>query len=401
MNRLVKAQLTLEERRQELGTLLDLETRGEDYDSLLTATKNAVQAAQREVQAAGLAEPELPEHRQHNSAGMELRSMMDRANVGAMFDSVLAHAVPSGPMAELQQHYGLEANQLPVQLLTRQDFTAWETRAVTPGASEVGQNQQPIIPYVFPQGVAAFLGVDTPTVGAGEAAFPVLTSTLDVGTPAENAAQSETTGAFSADLLTPARLQASYFYSREDRARFAGMDAALRENLSMGLSDGLDKAIVQGTNGLLTGTNLANHAQGSATTYDQYIEDFAYGRVDGRYAATAGDIRIVMGGTAYADAGKTYRNDSVDRTALDRLMEITGGVRVSAHVPAASTNKQNAIIRRGRNRDMVAPIWEGVTIIPDEITKAGNGQIVITAIMLHAVKILRTDGFYKQEVNAS
>ena len=48
-------------------------------------------------------------------------------------------------------------------------------------------------------------------------------------------------------------------------------------------------------------------------------------------------------------------------------------------------------------RDMVAPIWEGVTIIPDEITKAKSGQIVITAVMLHAVKILRTDGFYKQE----
>ena len=42
-----------------------------------------------------------------------------------------------------------------------------------------------------------------------------------------------------------------------------GMDAALRENLSMGLADGLDKAIIAGTNGLLTGTNLADH-NGSA-----------------------------------------------------------------------------------------------------------------------------------------
>ena len=48
-------------------------------------------------------------------------------------------------------------------------------------------------------------------------------------------------------------------------------------------------------------------------------------------------------------------------------------------------------------RDMVAPIWEGISLIPDEITKAGTGQIVVTAVMLHAVKILRAAGFHKQQ----
>ena len=61
-----------------------------------------------------------------------------------------------------------------------------------------------------------------PTVPVGEHVFPVLTTNADVGTPAENAAQAETTGAFSADVLSPSRLQASFFfYSREDRARFS------------------------------------------------------------------------------------------------------------------------------------------------------------------------------------
>ena len=55
------------------------------------------------------------------------------------------------------------------------------------------------------------------------------------------------------------------------------------------------------------------------------------------------------------------------------------------------------MIRLGSRRDMVAPIWEGVTLIPDEITKAASGQIVITAVMLHAVRILRAEGFFKQQ----
>ena len=76
-------------------------------------------------------------------------------------------------------------------------------------------------------------------------------------------------------------------------------------------------------------------------------------------------------------------------------MDITGGVRVSAHVPAARSNKQDAIVRLGMRRDMVAAIWENVAFIPDEVTKAANGQIVITAVMLHAIKIVRAAGFYK------
>ena len=80
----------------------------------------------------------------------------------------------------------------------------------------------------------------------------------------------------------------------------------------------------------------------------------------------------------------------MDRSALDRLMELTAGVRVSAHVPAPATNRQDAVIRRGMSTTATAPVWEGVTIIPDEVTKAKAGQIVITAVMLFAMKVLRT-----------
>ena len=83
---------------------------------------------------------------------------------------------------------------------------------------------------------------------------------------------------------------------------------------------------------------------------------------------------------------------------VDRLVEITGGVKVSAHVPAVASKRQNAVVRLGARRDMVAPVWEGVTLIPDEITKASSGQIVITAVMLHAVKVIREAGFFKQQI---
>ena len=79
-------------------------------------------------------------------------------------------------------------------------------------------------------------------------------------------------------------------------------------------------------------------------------------------------------------------------------MSKTGGVRVSAHVPAVTgANKQNSVIRLGMRRDMVCPMWEGVALIYDEITGQKKGEINITAVLLFTTKILRAGGFYKQQ----
>ena len=396
MNRLIKATMALGTCQKALCDLLDIpaETRGEDFEAKIVSAKTAVMAAHSEAEMAALAEPVVPEHRQETPEGLELRQMIDGANVGEMFDAVVNRGVQVGQIAELQSHLGLNANQIPLALL--------ETRAVTPAPTNVGQDQQSIIPYVFPASSAAFLGVDMPTVGVGEAVFPVLTSTLTVGTPAENADQDETTGSFSATVLSASRLQASFEYSREDRSRFAGMDAALRSNLSEGLADGLDKAILNGTKGLFHSTNLPNNNITVNDTFDSYLNNLCWNQIDGRYASTAKDLAMVVGAATLKDLGQTYRNTSVDRSALDRLMELTSGVRVSAHVPAPSTNRQNVVIRRGMSRTAVAPLWEGVTIIADEVTKAKAGQLVITAVLLYSMAVLRTGaGLVKQGTDHS
>ena len=269
---------------------------------------------------------------------------------------------------------------------------------MTPGPTTVGVGQEQIVPYVFPRSAAEFLRYDIPTVPAGEAVFPVLTSALSVETPAKNAAGTETTGSFTAVSLSPGRLQSSYFFAREDVGRFAGMSESLRQNLSQGLSDGLDKQIISGASGLLTATNLANHAASAVTTFANYVSNLGYGRVDGRFAPELNDLRVVMGQGTFAHAGTVYRGASSDENAIDRLMRVTSGVRVSSHVPAVSgAHKQNAVIRLGMARDAVAPVWSGVTILDDQITKASSGQVVLTAILLFAVQILRADGFFKSE----
>ena len=365
-----------DEHRAEIGTLrteyLDVETR---------------------TQAAIVADDGGEKPTETRAEDAEIAELIAGASIGAIFSATLEHRQTDGRTAELQTELGLHANQVPIALLRDREL---EHRAVTPAPGDVGTVQAEIVPAVFPMACATFLAIDTPTVAVGEAVYPVLTKNAEIKTPAANAAAAETTGSFSADVLSPSRLQASFFYSREDRARFAGMDSALRMNLSDALADGLDAQILAGTNGLFTGANLANHAASEVTTYATYRSALGYGRVDGKFAASVGDLKIVMGAATYGHAAAAFRSANAgDRAALEDLMQVTGGVKVSAHVPAVEVNKQNAVIRLGARRDCVAPIWEGVTLIPDAITKAGLGQIIVTAVMLYAVKILRSEGFYK------
>ena len=186
-------------------TRSELDTLRKEYTDVETRAQAAIvsEAAPIETRHREETDPE----------GREMRSLISKCNVGKIFDSALEHRSTDGPERELQEFHRLNENQVPLALL--------ETRAVSPAPGQVGQNQQPIIPYVFPQSAAAFLGVDMPTVPVGDSVFAVLTSELDVGTPAENAVQAETTGNFSANVLSPSRLQASFYFSRKDRACFA------------------------------------------------------------------------------------------------------------------------------------------------------------------------------------
>ena len=321
--------------------------------------------------------------------------LVGRCNVGRILTAYVEHRSVDGAEAELQQHRGLATNQIPLDLLR----LPVEHRAVTTGPTNVGTTEQPAILPVFASGIGAFIFADRPTVPASTVAYPVLDQRPTVGGPhTDSASVDETTGSFSSSLLTPGRIQASYFYKRVDAARFPVIDMALRQSLNGGLEEKLDQELIAGTEGLLTGTNLANHAAAAVTPFATYLSEFGHGRVDGRYAAALTDVRTVMGASTYAHAGNQYRSTTADYSALDALDRKTGGVRVSAHVPAVASHKQNAVIRLGmHDRAVVQVLWDGITLVPDEITKVKTGEVAVTAILLTATKILRAASFHKQE----
>ena len=155
----------------------------------------------------------------------------------------------------------------------------------------------------------------------------------------------QTDAAFVANNLSPERMQASFSYKRTDAARFAGLDASLRLALSGGLQEKLDQQAIKGTDGLLTGTNLPNNNVSTLTTFQLYLSGLLYGRVDGRYARTPGDIRMIVGAGTFTHASSTYKGNNSDESGVERLQDKSAGLMVSAHVPDVASNKQNALIR--------------------------------------------------------
>ena len=224
-----KLELRASEIRAKLSELAGVEELTDEQRGEIDTLRTEYADTERKIQAASIGD-DAPEGREARTEDRELAELIGGADVGAIFHATLEHRATDGRTAELQTHLGLGANQVPLALL--RGVPPVEARLVTPAPADVGTTQQAVIPAVFPQSCAAWLGVDMPTVGVGEAVFPVLTTSATVHKPAENAEVDDTTGAFDAEVLSPSRLQAAFFYSREDRARFSGMGEALRQNLS-------------------------------------------------------------------------------------------------------------------------------------------------------------------------
>ena len=315
-----------------------------------------------------------------------LRQLTGQASLGDIFAASVEQRQTEGPTKELQEHFGLGAHSVPLEMLRE------EHRAVTPAPGSTGVDEAPVVQPVFALGDAAFLNVSMPTVPSGDAIFPVLTTRPAVGGPhTDSSSVSETTGAFSAVALPPSRLQASFFYLKSDAARFRGMSESLRSALSMGLSEKLDAQVITQ---IVTDVSRVN--RGSVSDYAHY-KSLATSQVDGRFAASESDVRAVMGGPTFVHANTIYRASETSESAVDAIRRMSGGLRVSAHIAGVSGSKQDVIVRRGSRMDMVAPLWAGVdldsSMIIDPFTKASTGEVVITAALLAAFKVIRTGAF--------
>ena len=330
--------------------------------------------------------------REHRAEDTEFARLVRGASIGAIFGAAIEHRATTGATAELQQHFKMGGNMVPLAMLRstgaehRPASGEAEHRAVTPAPTNAGATADvPGIP-LFVGGLADYFGIPQPIVPVGEAVYNVLTSRPTVHGPYTDSTDAgDTTGTWSSDALKPKRMQASFIYRSSDAAAINGMDEALRLALTAALSEANDQEIVD-----QIVSDVARTDAGAADTYAKVADRFAYAMVDGRHAQQESDVRLLVGTATLADWGAL---SDTGRSAVQNVRSIVGGLRVSPLVAAAAGNKQDVIVRRGLARDAVAPVWDGVEIIVDNVTGSGKGEIEITARVHSDRKVIRAAGF--------
>ena len=369
----------------------------EDREKLLNEYQDSERRYRAELSIEGLAD-EKPLHH-------ERRELRERASVSGIVSALLEQRATSGAERELQDHLKLSGNQIPLELLERRASTV----STAPATGE--PVSQTFVPAVFAMGLAAFLGISQPSVGAGENSYHVLTTNLTTSTPAASAAGANTAGAFTTKVLEPKRIQGALVLRREDRARLGpGLESSLRENLGDVLSSGLDTQLIIGAGGLAGSGGLANPTDPTADVdFAGYVK-LASSMVDGLYADSTESVRLLISSRTYQHALATYRAGTTsapatgNESALERLRSLVGGIRATSHIADSPTSGSGADIetvigaRATSMIHMVQPVWQGPSMIVDEVSRADEGELVITLVGLFAQSIVRAAGFSRQEI---
>ena len=146
-----KIALEMSTKREALNALLGEDELSDEQRTEMGVLTTRMQELEVEARAAILAEGETTVTTTvADGENTELRSLIARANVGSIFEATLEHRSTDGAEAELQAHFHLAANAIPLALI--------EQRAVTPRAERRWHATECDHPWRVPDVGREFLG---------------------------------------------------------------------------------------------------------------------------------------------------------------------------------------------------------------------------------------------------
>ena len=356
MRKSVELAIRASEIRSEINALEPGETAIEKRRELLAGLNTVESEYRAALTTETEAEAGTPDANGLTAEEREFRTLETKAELRQAFRAVMSGSPLTGAEAELQEHRGLSGASLPWDLIApRPAAPRTEDRAVSPAPSDSHLQQHPILGRVFARSATAALGVGMPMVATGEQNFPVVTTGDSAEILAKDGAESAAAdAAITAHTIAPRRLQRSYLFRREDQAVLAGLEEALRADLSRAISDLLDAQVLAGIG---TGANfagfLATAARGgianrgdtpARVTFALAAAEAARG-IDGKYAGGLGECAVVIGDDTARDlAGKFQTNDS--DSALAYMGRTTMKAMASANIPDVDATFQEGILSR-------------------------------------------------------
>ena len=406
MNRLQKLQLRQSEVRVDLGKLLDTPEaeRTDTYADDLGKLTKEVRSLETDVGAAIAAgDDKVVEVATKNTPeGKEYRELRANVDFGRYVSAAMGgHGVTNGPELELNQHLKIADGYFPMEILAGQP----EVRAARDGDSQTSQGTW--LDRVFAGTAAANIGISFRPVSPGVASFP---STTAGGAPQQRGrTQAADVRVYTVAVtdITPARRAVHGVYSIEDDTRLPGIASAIERDMKAAMMESVDLAVFNGDAnanentadivGMKTaGITEATLSQSNKVKADETLKFFlAY--VDGQYAASLGDVRIVTSvGTNVLWYGSIH-NSAADNQSIAQFL-MASGLTWTARggIDTATGNgKFGAYVglARGVEGAGIAAVWEQGQLIRDPYTGATKGEVGLTLNYLWQLAFPRLNSF--------
>lgn len=364
-----------------------------------------------------------------NQEQRELAPLADRVMLSRYLLGALEQRALDGAEGELRQELGLSDQAIPFEALAapleeRADAISPQNAAgAALPAGTINITTAGILGRVFTRTDTAFLGVSMPGVAPGQRRYPVMVDGTTASMQERGGAPDAGAAKFDVVDATPHRLTGRYVLDIEGLAEMgAALEGQLRADLRTEMGYQLDRQILLGDG---TGANVSGlinqldlvlppgasfGSSGTANDVSAQIGWAAWKRIatnglDGKYATTERDIRLLIGQASYVLGREQYRSDDVESPdALATLAMLGSMVRQSFQIPAPavatikgknanSSKKVQSAIWNAEPGAAVSPVWQGITMIRDPYTEAGKGQVIMTAHMMFDFIMRRKDGW--------
>ena len=333
---------------------------------------------------------------------VELRST---ASLGTYLAAAIKGRAVQGAEAELMEAAGI-GDGIPLELWDTAQPEQREERAVTGTPGTVGVNLDTIRPAIFAPSIAPRLGIEMPRVMSGTYASATISTSATAEAKAKGADAPATAADFTVTTATPKRVAARLSLAIEDLAAVgqANFESALRENLSLALSDQLDDQVINGDGqvpnlaGLFKRLTDPSAPGAGVADFDDFVAAFA-GGIDGLWAGRMNEVAIVCGPESYRLSAQTFRDaagQDLGDTAFADYAAKYGGWWTNKRMPAKAAHIQQGILhRKGRMgiRTAVCPHWGRIGIDDIYSGSASGTRHVTFHVLLGDVIVVQPDAY--------
>ena len=356
----------------------------------MTGLTERLTALEPELRAAIVAAPDPNEVtlQAGDSEGVELRALMDKANIAGYLSAAAKGTHVDGAQAELNKHLETPDGFVPMPVLV----SGVELRAKT-GDVNSQVNAQSWVDRLFFDTALSHLGITLASVPAGMSSVPITTAGAMPAQRGREQAQGAEAWTVAASEIRPSRMTTHIIYSREDELRLPGLAAALQRDMTAALTEKIDRTVFLGDATpnedsadiaaitATTGITAQTLSQANKVKATETLAEFV-SLIDGKHASSTADLRVVAALGWSTLMASTMANSAVSNQTLQAFLN-DNGVTFRARGGLAAGTGSSALfavigLQRGMAGAVQGAIWDSAELVRDPYSGASKGTVSLT-----------------------